>query len=143
MFDPDNLDAFPMVEDFLVRLSEEAEGGKHLEYASAEHGRLAGFPAWDHADRDLRHFIASDVPLGSIHEPYEDRDEQWRIVIFEHAGWVYVAEGAAPNATEASTRFRIRSDRYLQAWAALIDLYNPITPLDDTTDEPMEMDEPS
>ena len=145
MFTPDDLDAYPVVADFVVRLSEEDEGGKHLEFASAEHGRLAGFPAWDHADRDLRHFVASDVPFGSLHEPYDDRDEGWRIAIFEHAGWVYVAEGDSPDATEANNRFRVRSDRYMQAWAALIDLYNPITPLDEPADpdELQEMDEPS
>jgi hypothetical protein len=135
-FTPDDLDAFPFVDDFLVRLVDGGEANLQVEFASAARGRLAGFPGWDHADRDLRHFIPSDVPLGTIDEPYDDRDEGWRIVIFEHGGWMYVAEGDDANATEPSTRFRVRLERYLQAWAALIDLYNPITPLDDTTDDP-------
>jgi hypothetical protein len=135
-FAPDELDAFPFVDDFLVRLVDAGEGNLQIELASAARGRLAGFPGWDHADRDLRHFIPSDVPLGTIDEPYDDRDEGWRIVIFEHGGWIYVAEGGAANATDPSVRFRVRRERYLQAWAALIDLYNPITPLDDTTEEP-------
>ena len=132
MFDPENLDAFPIVDDFVVRLTEEEEGGLHIEFASAAEGRLAGFPAWDHADRDLRHFVASDVPLGSVDTPYEDRDEGWRIMLFEHAGWVYVADQTGSADVRGTVnRFRVRSPRYMQAWAALIDLYNPITPLDE------------
>jgi hypothetical protein len=130
-----DLDTFPVVEDFRVQLVPSDEGGKHIEFASAAHGRLAGFPEWDHADRDLRHFVASDVPLGTIDEPYDDRDDGWRIDLFEYDGWIYVAEGDDADATEPARRFRVRRERYLQAWAALIDLYNPITPLDDVTDE--------
>jgi len=134
-FSPDDLDAFPFVDDFLVRLVDAGEGNLQIELASAARGRLAGFPAWDHADRDLRHFIPSDVPLGTIDEPYDDRDEGWRIVIFEHGGWMYVAEGNDVDAIEPSALFRVRRERYLQAWAALIHLFNPITPLDDTKSE--------
>lgn len=124
------LETFTTIEDFAVRLVDDDDGGKHIELASAARGRLAGFPAWDHADRDLRHFAASDVPFGSIDEPYDDRDDGWRIVIFEEGGWVYVAEGDDANATEPSRTFRVQIDRYFLAWAALIDRYNPITPLD-------------
>lgn len=131
MFEPEELDAFPVIDDFSVKLVDTAEGGKHVELTSAAHGRLAGFPAWDHADRDLRHFVAADVPLGSVEEPYDDRDEAWRILIFEEGGWIYVAEGDEPNATGFAMKFRVRRERYLQAWAALIDQFNPITPLDD------------
>lgn len=126
----DDLDLFPVIDDFSVTLTEQDEGGKHVQFTSAARGRLAGFPAWDHADRDLRHFIASDVPLGSRQEPYVDRDEGWEIEIFEEGGWVYVAESHGGNGLEASSRFRVRSERYFQAWAALINQYNPITPLD-------------
>ena len=132
MFEPEELDAFPVIDDFSVKLGDPADGGKHLERACAAPGRLAGFPAGDHADRDLRHFVAADVPLGSIHEPYDDRDEAWRILIFEEGGWIYVAEGDDPNATEFASKFRVKRERYLQAWAALIDQFNPIKPLDET-----------
>jgi len=136
MLDPEDLESFAVAEDFLVHLTEEEEGNLHIEFASAAQGRLAGFPAWDHADRDLRHFVPSDVPLGTLAEPYEDRDEGWRIMLFEHGGWVYVAEQSGSGEPRpAVSRFRVRSARYMQAWAALIDLYNPITPLD-ALDEP-------
>ena len=125
------LDGFPVIDDFSVTLSEELdEGGRHIEYRSARLGRLAWFPAWDHADRDLPHFIPADVPLGSIDDPYDDRDEGWRILIFKHGDWLYVLEGDAPKATQFATYFRVPADRYFRAWAALIDQFNPITPLD-------------
>lgn len=123
------LDAFPIIDDFALTLAEIHDGGKHIEMASRTLGRLAGFPAWDHADRDLRHFDPADVPLGSIDEPYDDRDEGWRILIFEHGGWVYVLEGRSPNATEFAVWFRVPAARYFEAWAVLIDAFNPRTAL--------------
>lgn len=120
------LDAFPVIDDFAVELREYDEGGQHVELTSAAHGRLAHFPAWDHADRDLRHFTAMDVPFGSLAIPYEDRDEAWRILIFESGGYVHVLEAAAPNAQTFTTFFRVPSQRYIEAWAALMDLFNPV-----------------
>lgn len=129
------LDGFPVVDDFAVALIDTSDGGKHIEFRSAKHGRLADFPAWDHVDRDLRHFTPYDVPMGSIDEPFDERDDAWRILIFESAGHVHVLEGASPNAGVFHTYFRVPVGRYMQAWAALIDRFNPITPLDATGDE--------
>jgi hypothetical protein len=75
-------------------------------------------------DRDLRHFIPADVPLGTRDLPYDDRDENWHIVIFEEDGWVYVAEN--------DVQFRVPREHYIREWAALIDAFNPIAPLDET-----------
>jgi hypothetical protein len=134
-FTTQDLAAFPIVEDFNVTLADSEEGGKHIEFASAARGRLAGFPVWDHADRDLRHFILTDIPLGTRVEPYQDRDDGWRIVIFEEADWVYVAEGADADATEFASTFRVSGERYLKAWSALIDFYNPAVPVAETEPE--------
>ena len=125
------LDAFPIIDDFALTLADSHDGGKHIEMASALLGGLAGFPAWDHADRDLRHFTPSDVPFGSIDDPYDDRDEGWRLLIFENGGWVYVLEGRDPKTDEFPSYFRVPRTRYFQAWAALIDAFNPMTVLDD------------
>lgn len=130
-FEPEELDAFPVIDDFDLKLVGAGDGGMHLELASASRGRLAGFPAWDHVDRDLRHFVPADVPLGSVDQPYDDRDEAWRILIFEEGGWVYVAEGDHPHAARFTSTFRVLRERYCQAWAALIDQFNPITRLDE------------
>lgn len=126
------LESFPLVADFAVTLGDPDEGGRHIEYTSASRGKLSGFPAWDHADRDLRHFIATDVPLGTLDQPYEDADESWRLLLFEHQGFVYVLEADSPRASDFPRFFRVTREQYLEAWAALIDAYNPITPLDGT-----------
>lgn len=97
------------------------ESGQQIEYRSVSEGRLAHFPAWEHVDRDLRHFISDDIPNGTREEPYEDRDESWQIAIFEDDGWVYV--------TENGLTFRVRADEYLRQWTALIDDFNPVEPL--------------
>jgi hypothetical protein len=132
---PIDLQTAITIDDFTVRLVDGAEGGPHVELASAARGRLAWFPAWDHADRDLRHFIPSDVPLGTVDHPYDDRDEGWRIAIFEHDGWIYVAEGDDPAADAYQSVVRVHRDAYLRAWALLIDRFNPITPLEKIFDE--------
>jgi hypothetical protein len=128
----EDLADFPAVDDFTITLVETDASGQQIEYTSASRGRLAGFPAWEHVDRDLRHFIAEDVPLGTIDEPYDDRDEGWRIVIFQNDGWVYVAEGDHPRAAEFPRKFRVRTDHYVRVWAAIIDEFNPVAPLDPT-----------
>lgn len=110
------------IDDFVVILVDSDESGQQLEYRSALGGRLAHFPAWEHVDRDLRHFISGDIPNGTREEPYVDRDEGWEIRIFEEDGWVYVEENGE--------RFRVRADEYRRVWNALIDDFNPVSPLD-------------
>lgn len=122
------LDGFPIIDDFSVVVT--TDESRTIEFRSAAHGRLAGFPAWEYADRDLRHFTPSDVPLGTLDEPFEDRDEAWRIILFGDSGWIYVLEGDAPAATEFRRWFRVATGGYVQAWAALIDFFNPAKPLD-------------
>ncbi|HEX9160436.1 MAG TPA: hypothetical protein VF980_01915 [Thermoanaerobaculia bacterium] len=124
----DGIGSFPTVNDFAVRVSNTPD--RHIEFASSQ-GRVASFPAWERADRDLRHFTPSDVPIGSMDEPFDDADENWRIVILEHKGFVYVLEADDPVAEDFPRYFRVPRNRYLTAWAALIDFYNPIKPLED------------
>jgi len=126
-----DLDAVDTVEDFAIELRELEDCGKIVHYISASMGELAWFPGWEHADRDLRHFVASDVPLGMIDDPFEDNDEGWRIVIFEESGFVYVLEDDRPTGTRFPRRFRVPKNLYFFAWAALINQYNPMVSLDD------------
>jgi len=120
-----DLDNVRTVDDFSIELRD-----RKIELVDGDGQRLAWFPAWENADRDLKHFIAADVPFGSIDGPYEDFDEAWHIVIFEHGGFVYVFEGDDPNSDSFTRRFRVPRDTYLGAWAALMDEHNPIVPLD-------------
>jgi len=90
---------------------------------SAARGELARFPAWERADRDLRHFSTEDIPTGTREEPFDDVDDGWRIEIFEEDGFVYIRENM--------DRFRVARDAYFAAWEALIARYNPAVSLDE------------
>ena len=127
----------PTINDFAVVVRDDGI----LEMTSASRGTLASFPAWEHADRDLRHFTAHDVPFGSIDEPYDDRDDAWRIVIYEDEGFVYVAEGDDPRKDEFARVFRVARDRYFTAWTAVIDQFNPIRSLDEALGADSDDDE--
>jgi hypothetical protein len=108
------------IDDFEVRV---AGDDRVIVFASARRGELARFPAWERADRDLRHFVADDIPTGSHAFPFEDADEGWRIVIFEENAYVYVYENGEC--------FRVPRDAYFDAWETLIARYNPAISLDE------------
>jgi len=131
-----DLGDIPIINDFSIELRELEDMGKIVHFISASRGELAWFPSWEHADRDLRHFVASDVPLGRIDDPYDDRDEGWRIVIFEEGGFVYIFEDDRPNGTRFPRRWRVMRDRYFFAWAAVINEHNPLVSLDDLFTSP-------
>ncbi len=124
-----DLAAFPVIGDFAIELRESEDFGQHIHFISSSHGELASFPYWDNVERDMRHFVADDVPLGTIDEPVDDSDVDWQIVIFEHRGFVYVLEGGAPHATQFDVWFRVPRDRYIAVWVRVIDQFNPIEPL--------------
>lgn len=111
------------IDDFAVELLH-----RHIEYTSGGE-RIAWFPAWEEAQRDLPHMTPQDVPLGSIDEPFEDADERWKIVIFEADEFVYVFEADHPQAEHFPRAFRVPLQQYLIAWAALLNDYNPIEPV--------------
>jgi hypothetical protein len=124
-----DLDDVPVADNFQVELLD-----RHLEL-TGNNRRIAWFPAWENADRDLRHFVPSDVPLGTLDEPFTDEDEAWSIRIFEHAGWIYILEADQPHATEFPRRWRVRREQYLEAWARVISRFNPVLDLDDLLGE--------
>jgi len=125
-----DLDDATRVSDFYLTLRDEPEGGLHIEMMSRAHGHLAGFPAWDHADRDLRHFTPADIPLGTDEEPFEDADDGWRIVILAQGNDVFILEGDSPRG-ELTRRYRIPREQYLAAWDELIREYHPARSLED------------
>jgi hypothetical protein len=125
-----DLDDAARITDFYLTLDEYPEGGLHIEMMSRTRGRIASFPAWDHADRDLRHFTHDDIPLGTDDEPFEDADEAWRIVILPQGKDVFILEGDAPRGP-LTRRYRIPRDQYLAAWDALIREYHPARSLED------------
>src|SRR3954454_2765617 len=120
------LSEVPAIGGFSIEMRELEDAGKIVHFISASRGELAWFPGWEHAQRDLRHFVASDVPLGTVDDPYDDRDDGWRIVIFEDAGFIYIVEDDRPGGTRFPRRWRVQRDRYFFAWAALINEFNPL-----------------
>lgn len=115
----------PLVDDFFIALREDGDGGKHLYFLSRSRGVLAGFPCWDHADRDLRHFTLDDVPFGTEERPYEDSDEGWRIVLFQRGREVHVWESDDPATDEYHRRFSVDAERYWAAWSEVIATFHP------------------
>lgn len=128
--DLNDLDALPPISDFYLTLRDEPEGGLHIRMMSRTRGDLAGFPAWDHADRDLRHFTPADIPLGTEDEPFEDADEAWRIMILAVETDVVILEGDAPRGA-LTRRYRIAREQYLAAWEELIREYHPAKSIED------------
>src|SRR5436305_14209525 len=128
------LDDAPRITDFSLTLVDYPEGGLHIELMSRTRGHLAGFPAWDHADRDLRHFTPDDIPLGTEDIPFEDADEAWRITIVARGKDVFVLEGDSPHGP-FTRRYRIPRDQYLAAWQELIREYHPAKSLEDVLGE--------
>jgi len=98
--------------------------------------RVAHFPAWEHADRDLRHFTMIDIPTGTADLPFDESDEGWRIVIYEDGDSVHILEGDDPHDDELPRRTRVPRDEYFAAWEFLIDAFNPIEPVDSTYNPP-------
>jgi hypothetical protein len=129
-----NLDDAARVTDFYLALRAQPEGGLHIEMLSRTRGPLAGFPAWDHADRDLRHFTPADIPLGTEEIPFEDADEAWRIVILPRGTDVFILEGDAPHGA-LTRRYRIPREQYLAAWDDLIREYHPARSLEEVLGE--------
>lgn len=113
-----------IIDDFAIEIRDGV-----LELVAGEGGeRLAWFPAWEHVERDLRHFDADDIPVGPEDIPFEDADEEWRIAIFESGDFVYIMEGDAPHAP-LNRAFRVPRERYLEAWVELLDRFNPAEPI--------------
>jgi hypothetical protein len=119
---------FPLIEDFEVRLEEFRESGKswfgyHLFLFSRLRGYIAGFPWWDHAERDL----ARDdfrIPLGDFEHPYSDIEQGWEIVIATKDDIVYVLEGDFDTPVDEGyhTWFKVDKGVYLSEWEKAIAL---------------------
>jgi hypothetical protein len=116
----------PTIDDFDIELQD-----RIVVFTGNGGEKLAWFPEWEDADRDLRHFGVDDVPFGTIDEPFEDAGDAWRIVIYEDEGFVYVFEGDSPSATDFPRRFRVPRDRYFESWALVLTRFNPVLPLDE------------
>ncbi|MEO8609177.1 MAG: hypothetical protein ABI690_14905 [Chloroflexota bacterium] len=114
------LAAFPLIEDFEVRLENDTDYsfGYHLCFMSVSRGYLAHFLWWDHVENDLiRDTFA--IPLGDFSHPFDDVHQGWEIVIAAKDEFVYALEGTA-DGLGFHTWFKVRQDRYLAEWQKAI-----------------------
>jgi hypothetical protein len=83
------------------------------------HGRqVADFPWWDDVERDLRTWTSSDVPLGDVARPNEDLDQCWRILIWQHADRVYIAE--SDGDMNFHSLYWVPAEDYISAWTGAL-----------------------
>ena len=120
-----DFDEFPLVQDFIIEVRQTKSFGLHLYFHSVKLGQLASFPWWDRVDKSLRNYTAENIPLGSLQEPFDDTDQGWQILIFEHAGAVYILEGADPCCTKFHSWFCVSHDLYFKEWMRTIRCFNP------------------
>ena len=100
-----------------------------LEFRSGDE-RVAHFPAWEHVERDLRHFALIDIPTGSPAEPYDDRDDSWHLSVYEDEGFVYILEGDDPASDTFTRQWRVPANVYFAAWEEVIRQFHPAMDLD-------------
>src|SRR2546423_575327 len=81
-------DRFPIVDEFSIELFRR-EGSLALRYTDGDSRVLVDFPWWDAVDRDLGGWTLSDIPVGSLGDPYLDIDQSWQILIWESDRYVY------------------------------------------------------
>ena len=81
-----------------------------------QHGQqVANFPWWDDVERDLRTWALSDVPLGDVARPYQDLDQCWRLLIWQHADRVHIAE--SDGEMNFHSLYWVPAVDYRSAWA--------------------------
>lgn len=112
-----NLHDFPLVDDLYAEIRDFGSTlGGHLFFLSKRLGELTSFPWWDNLTPQN---LSLDPPLGSFLEPFNDCEQGWQILIFEHDEFVYIMQGNDPGVEEFHTYFKITKGDYLSAWERL------------------------
>ncbi len=57
--------------------------------------------------------------VGSISNPFDDLEQGWQVLIWEHQNYVYIMEGEEPQCTEFAVWFKVGKQRYYTQWEAL------------------------
>jgi hypothetical protein len=115
-----DLDDFPIVENFTIELFDDSSaGGLGIRFLDSMMDEVIAFPWWAPVEEDLRQWSISDVPLGSLGEPFHDVEQGWQILIWRIDDWVFVMQGDE----EGNYRWRIKVEagRYLSEWARVIE----------------------
>ncbi|KAF5051701.1 hypothetical protein DSECCO2_416270 [anaerobic digester metagenome] len=116
-----DLKAFPLIDDFQITLKGSRNWGMHLYYFNNSLNRkIASFPWWDNAEKDISIMCISDIPLGTLRNPFNDCEQSWQILIWEKRDYVYIMQGDDPCCTEFPIWFRVRKEKYLAEWEKLL-----------------------
>jgi hypothetical protein len=124
------LDYFPLVEDFEIRLEEMIDETGHsafyqVWFFSQTLGYLALF--WT---LSMEIYLAKNevdnisIPLGSLDTPYQNCDQGWELIIGEHNDFVYIMEG---NFNYYYDRwFKVLKAKYFEQWQLAIKIWKKL-----------------
>ena len=119
-----DLTAFPLIEDFAIKLKKTGIFGTHLYFYSEHWGQLAAFPWWDNVEKDLPKYTSRDIPNGGLEGPYDDLEQGWQILIFEDETFVYILQGDDPMCTEFEKWLKVNREKYYSEWMRVIREFN-------------------
>ena len=116
-----DLDSFPVIDDFHIQLFDAGEPmGMHIRFISDLQGILIGFSWWDHVDQVIQRKDFS-IPTGTLEHPFNDGDQSWQLLIWEHKDYVYMMKGKELQCTEFPVWIRIPKSLYYSEWKKLQD----------------------
>lgn len=109
-------DMFPLIDDFQVLPEKSRTFGYQLEFESKKKGRLGGLPYWEHVEQRI---CRDDFEIPCKY--FEDKDQGWEILIFEHDALVYILEGDLDRPEVGYERWcRVKKKHYLEQWQQTI-----------------------
>ncbi|GAB2569527.1 hypothetical protein Aab01nite_07380 [Paractinoplanes abujensis] len=106
-----DLNSFPCAGQFSVRWADDM-----VELTDERLSLRVRFPWWSRQDVEQAIQSPSGPPVGEVDEPFDDEEQGWRILVWQHAGMVGIMVGADNTFT---TWFRVPLERYLAGWMAL------------------------
>lgn len=113
-----DVDKFPAAANFKIELfSDPSLSGHGLHFIDSHLGLSIEFPWWDNVDADLRRWSISDVPLGSLDQPFVDLEQGWQVLLWRLGDWVFIMQG---DDEAFHTWIRVPVDRYLSEWKAVL-----------------------
>ena len=113
-----NLKEFPVVEDFVVVLSDHVTEIR-LEYQAPSVEISVSFPWWNHSVDEMRTWGPEEFPCGSLNEPFWDRDQGWNLLIWLVEDRIFIAEGDG-EADVYQRWFAVSAELYRSEWTRAI-----------------------
>ena len=103
------MDSFPVAENFGIEIfPDPSVSGCGLRFADAGLDSTIEFPWWTSVEGDLRAWSISDVPVGSVEDPYVDLEQAWQVLIWRADDWVFLMEGDGEDVFRVWFRVRVQ-----------------------------------